>query len=136
MKIQRFLIALTVLNFALMVFLLAQVKRVNADSVPAVLRARQIEMVDEQGRVRASIKLHPADKTGKATGGKPYPETVMLRLVDAEGRPFVKLGGSEQSSGLGLLGETDTTHALLQAQGSETSLKLTNKDGRHQLIKP
>ena len=136
MKIQRVLIALTVVNFGITVFLLSQVKRVNADSVPAVLRARQIEMVDDQGRVRASIRLHPADKTGKATGGKPYPETVMFRLIDAEGRPFVKLGGSEQSSGLGLLGETDTTHALLQAEGPQTSLKLTNKDGRHQLIKP
>jgi hypothetical protein len=66
----------------------------------------------------------------------PTPESVMLRLIDAEGRPFVKLGGSEQGAGLGLVGETDTTHALLKAEGAETLLKLTNKDGRQQLIKP
>ena len=136
MKIQRFLIALSVLNVGLLVFLLSQIQRVNADSVAPVLRARQLEMVDDQGRVRASIRLHPADKTGKASNGKPYPETVMFRLIDAEGRPFVKLGGSEQGAGLGLLGDTDTTHALLQAEGPETQLKLTNKDGKQQLIKP
>jgi hypothetical protein len=136
MKVQRFLIALTVLNFGLLLFLLAQVKRVDADSVPAVLRARQLEILDDQGRIRASIRLHPADKTGKGSNGKPYPESVMLRLIDAEGRPFVKLGGSEQGAGLGLVGETDTTHALLKAEGAETLLKLTNKDGRQQLIKP
>jgi len=37
---------------------------------------------------------------------------------------------------VGLIGDTDTTHVLLQAEGAESSLKLTNKDGKQQLIKP
>ena len=142
MKTQRLCTALTVINLCLMIFLLSRASRVEADRVGAdnvapVLRGRSLEIVDDQGRVRASIKLHPADPSYKWPSGKVgIPETVMLRLVDAKGRPEVKLGASEQGGGLGLVGEYDTAHAIVQADGAESSLKLTNKDGRQQLIKP
>jgi hypothetical protein len=137
MKIQRLFIALTVLNIGLTFFLLAQSKRAEADSIVPVLRGRQLEIVDEQGRVRASIKLHAADPTAKMPDGKiGYPETVMFRLIDAKGRPEVKLGASEQGGGLGLIGETDATHLLLKAEGPEALVKLTNKAGKQQIIKP
>jgi hypothetical protein len=147
MKIQRLLIGLTVVNLGLTLFLLSQIHRVDAgsvdapvmgaDSVAPVLRGRQLEIVDEQGRVRASIKIHPADPNFKMPDGKTgYPETVMFRLIDPNGRPEVKLGASVQGGGLGLIGETDTTHALLEAEGPDCSLKLTNKAGKQQLIKP
>lgn len=146
MKIQRILIALTVINLGLAMFLLAQIRRVDAGSeargveaastVP-VLRGSALEIVDDQGRVRASIKLHPADPKFKWPDGKTgYPETVMFRLIDPNGRPEVKLGASVEGGGLGLIGETDTTHVLLQAEGADARLKLTNKDGKQQLIKP
>lgn len=145
MKIQRFLIALTVVNLGLAVFLLTQIRRVDAgsveargaDSVAPVLRGRQLEIVDDQGRVRASIKIHPGDPNFKMPNGKTgYPETVMFRLIDPNGRPEVKLGASVQGGGLGIVGETDTTHALLEAEGPDCSLKLTNKAGKQQFIKP
>jgi hypothetical protein len=142
MKIQRLLIAVTVINLGLTMFLLAQIRRVDAGGVvpssPApVLRGSALEIVDDQGRVRASIKIHPADANFKMPDGKTgYPETVMFRLIDPNGRPEVKLGASVQGAGLGLIGETDTTHALLQAEGADTLLKLTNKTGKQQLIKP
>ena len=147
MKLQRILIALTVINLGLTMFLLAQIRRVDAGSVetrgveaasPApVLRGSALEIVDEQGRVRASIKIHPADPNFKMPDGKTgYPETVMFRLIDPNGRPEVKLGASVQGGGLGLIGETDTTHALLEAEGSDALLKLTNKAGKQQLVKP
>jgi hypothetical protein len=146
MKIQRILIALTVLNLGLMVFLLTQIRRVEAVSPAngeasasgaAVLRGSALEIVDDQGRVRASIKIHAGDPNFKMPDGKiGYPETVMLRLIDPKGRPEVKLGASVEGGGLGLIGETDTTHVLLEAEGANSSLKLTNKDGRQQLIKP
>ncbi|MFY9610458.1 MAG: hypothetical protein WAU45_17830 [Blastocatellia bacterium] len=142
MKIERLLIAVTVINLGLSMFLLAQIRRVDAGSVepasPApVLRGSSLEIVDDQGRVRASIKIHPADPNFKMPDGKTgYPETVMFRLIDPNGRPEVKLGASVQGAGLGLIGETDTTHALLQADGPDTLLKLTNKAGKQQLIKP
>ena len=147
MKTQRILIALTVINLGLAMFLLAQIRRVDARSVEArgvagdnvlpVLRGRELEIVDDQGRVRASIKIHAGDPKFKMPDGKiGYPETVMFRLIDPKGRPEVKLGASVEGAGLGLAGETDTTYITLKAEGADSSLKMTNKDGRQQLIKP
>lgn len=147
MKIQRILIGVTVINLGLTMFLLAQIRRVDAGSVDArgveaastlpVLRGSSLEIVDDQGRVRASIKIHPGDPKFKMPDGKiGYPETVMFRLIDPNGRPEVKLGASVEGGGLGLIGETDTTHALLEAQGPDALLKLTNKAAKQQLIKP
>jgi hypothetical protein len=137
MKLQRVLIAATVLNVGLTVFLLVQMRRVEADNVAPVLRGRELQIVDDQGRIRASIKLHAADPKYKWPDGKTgYPETVMLRLVDQNGRPEVKLGASIQGAGLGLVGETDSTQVILKAEGAESSLKLANKDGKQQMIKP
>jgi hypothetical protein len=137
MKTQRLLIALTIVNFVMLMLTLASSRPVTAEEVAPVLRGRALEIVDAQGRVRASIKLHPADPTVKLPNGKTgSPETVMFRLIDANGRPEVKLGASEQGGGLGLIGESDATHVLLQAEGGEGWLKLTNKDGRQQVIKP
>ncbi|HWO02205.1 MAG TPA: hypothetical protein VNS63_23365, partial [Blastocatellia bacterium] len=59
-----------------------------------------------------------------------------FRLIDPKGRPEVKLGASVEGGGLGIVGETDTTHALLEAQGPDARVKLTNKDGKQQMIKP
>ena len=137
MKTQRFMIALTVINLMILMFNLAPSRPAAADGVVPVLRGRSLEIVDDQGKVRASIKLHPADPAYKWPSGKVgIPETVMFRLIDAKGRPEVKLGASEQGGGLGLIGETDSTQVLLQADGGDTSLKLLNKDGKQQLVKP
>jgi hypothetical protein len=137
MKMQRLFIALSIVNLGLLIFLLAQIRRVEADNVAPVLRGRQLEIVDEQGRVRASIKLHPADRTYKMPDGKTgYPETVMFRLIDSKGRPEVKLGATEEGGALRLVGGFDSTQVLLQAEGTDSSLKLANKDGRQQVIKP
>ena len=137
MKTQRLAIALTVINLVILMITLAHSRPATADAVAPVLRGRMLEIVDDQGKVRASIKLHPADKTFKMPDGKiGYPETVMFRLIDPNGRPEVKIGASEQGGGIGLIGASDTTHVLLQAEGADSSLKLTNKDGRQQLIKP
>ena len=134
MKIQKFLVALTAVNFALLLFQMAQtIWPAGAEVAGPVLRGRALEIVDDRGRVRASIVVQAA---GTTPNGERYPETVMLRLIDSNGRPSVKIGGSTQGGGIGLVGETDTTHVLLQAQGVESSLKLTNKDGRQHLLKP
>ena len=136
MKAQRFFIALSLINLALFIFLLTQLRRVEAENVPPVLRGRALEIVDDQGRVRASIKVQAADPQAKLPNGKPYPENVILRLVDPNGRPEVKLGASEQGSGLALIGETDSTYIVLKAEGPNSSLKMITQDGRQHLIKP
>jgi hypothetical protein len=135
MNAPRWLIALTIVNLALLALQFGRIRAAEAapeggqrGRVAPVLRGSALEIVDEQGRVRASIKVQPAEPS--------HPETVMLRLIDANGRPEVKLGASEQGGGLGLIGAADATHVVLQAHGAESSLKLTTADGRHQLIKP
>src|SRR5215831_6511980 len=61
MKSTRFLLALTAANFFLAIALLAQSFGVaRAESEASVLRARGLQIVDEQGRVRASISVLPA----------------------------------------------------------------------------
>ena len=61
MTTQKLLVGLTLANLGLLLFLLAHAgKSAAADVAPAVLRGRALEIVDDQGRVRASIKLHPA----------------------------------------------------------------------------
>lgn len=144
MKIHRILVGLTIVNLAILVYLVAQLSlnstaasSTQTGGATTVLRGSALEIVDDQGRVRASIKIQQADPTFKMPDGKTgYPETVMFRLIDPNGRPEVKLGASVKGAGLGLIGETDSTHVLLRAEGADTSLKMTNKDGRLQLLKP
>jgi len=135
MKIQRLLIALTLLNMALLIFTLAQMRPAVAEGVPPVLRGRALEIVDEQGRVRASLNVLPA-KT--RPNGERYAETVLLRLITERGRPSVKIGASEQAAGMSLAGPSNTkdTYLILEAKGTASSLRLRNEDGREQVIKP
>ncbi|HVQ61875.1 MAG TPA: hypothetical protein VMS53_07320 [Burkholderiales bacterium] len=130
MKIQRLLIALTLVNLTLLAFLLAQARTAAADTAP-VLRGSGLEIIDDQGRVRASIKLHPAS----AAGGKTYSESVVLRLIDPDGRPAVKLAASAEEAGIALVGKGQGTYAQLGAD-TESSLRLTNKDGRRRVMTP
>jgi hypothetical protein len=68
--------------------------------------------------------------------GKTYPETVLFRLIRPDGRPSVKIATSEEGSELTLGGGIDPTYIVLNSDGGDPSLSLTNKDGRQQLIKP
>src|SRR5215467_3808550 len=115
MRIQRLLIALGVFNLGLMVFLLAQIevrflgfrflpRSVEVNSVGSVLRGRSLEITDDEGRVRASIKMYPASIL---PDGTTYPETVLLRLINSQGAPNIKLAATEDGSGLVLGGESN-----------------------------
>jgi len=137
MKLQRFLIAFTVVNTLALIYTLARPRPAEAQGVAPVLRGRALEIVDEHGKVRASITIFPADPKVKMPDGTTgYPETVLLRLINSKGRPTVKIQASEDGSGLGLGGNTDPTYVTIGARGTTTSLKLTNQDGKEQIIKP
>lgn len=137
MKAQRLLVAITVLNLLLLVFSLGQTRGVLAEGAAPVLRGRALEIVDDKGRVRASITVLPADPTVKMPDGTTgYPETVLLRLITSQGRPNVKLAATERGAGQLLGGESDPTYVQILAEGPSTSMKMINKDGRVQLIKP
>lgn len=137
MKIQRLLVALTVGNAALLMFLLTQPHRVAAHDVAAVLRGHALEIVEKQGRVRAAIRVLLADAAVRMPDGTTgYPETVLLRLISSKGGPNVKIAATEDRSALVLGGESNPTFVQILARGTDTSLKMNNKDGKQQLIKP
>ena len=71
MKGQRLLIAVTVVNLGLLMFALARMPLAVAQDIAPVMRDRALEIVDGQGRVRASITVHPADPTFTLPDGRP-----------------------------------------------------------------
>lgn len=131
MRTQRWLLVLTAINLVLLVFLLSETRisigagglRVWTNLQGAVLRGRSLEIVDDEGRVRASIMVHPADATAAPAGS-----TAIIRLVDEDGRPSVKLATSQQGGGLALVAEQGT-YVQLSGHG----LAVT-KDGQRQEI--
>jgi hypothetical protein len=135
MKTQRLLTVLTLVNFVLLIFALTETRPAAAEANLGVLRGRGLEIVDERGRIRASITILPA-KT--QPNGDSYQETVLLRLITERGRPSVKLGASEQSSGMSLAGSSGTkdTYVIVKSEGGVSSLRLRNEDGREQLVQP
>jgi hypothetical protein len=135
MKTQQLSFVLTVVNLVLLVYLLSVYRKSHVvDGVAPMLRGRGLEIVDDQGRSRAQISVLPPT-TFKPTG-KEYPETVIFRLIDANGRPEVKIGASEEGGGLGFVGRGDETQAKLEAEGAECSLVLVNKEGKRQEVRP
>jgi len=142
MKDQRIMMSLTLANLCIMIFVLFHQGGTVAASSPAtVLRARGLEIVDDRGKVRASIQILPEGPARAADGrvakdGHVYPETVILRLIRPDGRPSVKIATSEEGSGVSLGGGVDPAYVVLGSQGGDSTLALTDKDGRRQLIKP
>ena len=137
MKTQRFVIGLTVLNLLVLMSNLFRANSATSPEIAPVLRGRALEIVDDQGRVRAMIKIFPPDPKVKMPDGTTgYPETVLLRLIDSKGAPNVKISATEDGSGVSLGGESNPTHIQLLARGTNTSVKLVNKDNRQKLIKP
>src|SRR5271155_4587822 len=143
MKNTHALTALTLVSLGMLIFLLAhQAAPVQASDSEQVVRARALEIVDAQGKLRASLSVIPEGPSRRADGtlidpnGKVYPEAVVFRLIRPDGRPSVKIATTEQGSGIDLSGGIDPAYLVLTAEEGDSSLTLTNKDGRRQLIKP
>ena len=130
------LFVLTALNLAVLVLGIGQrLHPAFAQSDPPVLRGRGLEIVDDQGRVRASISVLPPSRSAS---GEQQSETVLLRLITERGRPTVKIGSSEPTSGLSFAGPTGTkdSYLILQTKGTTSSLKLRNEDGHERIVAP
>jgi hypothetical protein len=134
MKLLWSALALTVVNAAMLAFSLAGRRPVAADDA-GVLRGRGLQIVDDQGRVRASITVLPA---GTSAAGDRYAETVLFRLITERGRPSAKIGVSEEEAGMSLTGPTGTkdTYVIVSAKGTASSIKIRDESGREQVLKP
>ena len=132
MKTQRLAIGLTLINFLLLVFLLAQIHRADAQGVAPVLRGRALQIVDTQGRIRAEILVHGPETVNSKT----YPESVLFRMADPRSGPVVKLTASEKGSALGLSDDTNGRVELHANRDKGNFLKVVSREGREQMIKP
>ena len=137
MKSRFGLYALTILNLAAVaVGLVLNLRPAIAQREEGnILRGRGLEIVDAQGRVRASITVLPPSKSDTA---EDQAETVLLRLITERGRPTVKIGAAEPISGLSFTGPTGTKDAyvILQTKRYNSSLRLRNENGREQVVTP
>lgn len=123
MSTQRFALALTVANLALLLFVLAQGRLTAAESAVPVLRAQALELVDDRGQIRARLNVEP---DGAA----------VFRLLDENGTIRVKLGADEDGSGLLLPNDATEPGVHVLATRAGSSLKLVDKKGRQTLITP
>jgi hypothetical protein len=137
MKTQRVAVTLTAINLMLLAVILIRLRPAVADQgIAPVLRGRSLEIIDDHGRVRSQIIV-----TAPVTmpDGKCYPEGALFRLIDPNGRPAVKIGGSADGSGISLAGDSERREwsgIQILSEGASCSMKLTNKDGRQEVITP
>ena len=134
-RIHRFTLGLTLLNFVLLALLvLSQTRTALAkQAVPAVLRGRALEIVDNQGRVRANILVHGPETVNGVT----YPENVLFRMIDPSGGPLVKLTVAPNGSALGLSdGLSGNGGVQLYARDTASFVRIVDKSGRTQMLKP
>ncbi len=122
---KRLIIFLVVINITVLLYLVAtsQTKQNNPQSASPIIRARAIELVDDNGQSRALLSV-------EANG-----ETV-FRLRDAKGTIRVKLGASEDGSALLLLNDSTSPGIHALAKNNGTTLTLINKDGRTRVMEP
>jgi len=132
---ERVMVLLTIVNVVVLAFTLAERRPVEAWSDGSVLRGRGLEIVDAQGRVRASIGVLPAEKNGNGEG---IPETVLLRLMTERGRPAIKISTSEEGSGFMAAGPTGTsqTYVTVGSKGNTASMRIRNEDGTELTMAP
>jgi hypothetical protein len=130
MRGQRVAMVFTVINLALLAFVVGQGVNAEAQGTPAVLRAQKIELVDAKGQVRGSLEVAGDSEA-------------VLRLRDSSGAIRVKIGGSTEGSGLILY--DDSTEPGVQvvarrrttaAKPTGTSVKLIGGNGRERVITP
>jgi hypothetical protein len=130
---QRLAIGITIVNLFIFCFLLTQIHRTRAEEIAPVLRGRALQIVDDRGNVRAEILAHGPE----TVNGKQYPETVLFRMADQNKRPVVKFTASADGAALGMSDDSSVGRVHLNAKRDTGNfVRVTNKEGREQIIKP
>ena len=132
----RLALALTIAN-ALMLGLIAigVLTRPIVSGEARVVRTNALEIVDSQGRVRASLGVMPEDPN-VTFEGRVYPETVLLRLMDPAAGPDVKLAVNRDGGGLLVGGGSAPSYVQIGADARSGWVKLVTNDLREQTIRP
>jgi hypothetical protein len=122
MKLQRALIVLTVVNLALLVFQLAQIRPVGAQEIAPVLRTQRLEIVDGQGTLRARLMVGDTEET-------------ILSMADKHGQVRVKLGAKSEGSGFTLFNNAQAPGIQMQATGTGSVIAWEDNTGRSHAVK-
>jgi hypothetical protein len=136
-RAQRFTISLTLLNVGLFIATIATHASPafgRQPSVPDVIRAHSLEIVDAQGRVRAQILTHGPETVNGIT----YPEAVLFRMADPVGGPVVKMTAARNGAALGLSDGVNGGNGGVQLYARDTAsfVRIVDKSGRTQVVKP
>jgi hypothetical protein len=130
MRIQRLALVFLAINMVLLALAFTAGRSSAAQGTAPVLRARTLELVDAQGRVRSRLNV-------ESDGA------VVFRLLDQTGTIRVKLGADVHGSGLMLADETTepgvhilARRAPISGRPKTTSITLTGAEGRQQVITP
>lgn len=112
-----------ILIFGLLAIILLLSQSKSADqTVATVLKAERIELVDGNGKVRASLRVEDGTET-------------VFRLMDESGAIRVKLAASRDGSGLVLLNDSTNVGIHALAKKDNTFLKV-EADGKEKKIAP
>ena len=135
-RIHRFTLGLTLLNLVLLAALVSSnaAKAFGSPQELPVLRGRALEIVDSQGRIRASILVHGPETVGDVR----YPETVLFRLADPNGGPLVKLTVAANGSALRLSDGINGGNGGVEIYARDTSsfVRVVSKSDRVQMLRP
>lgn len=122
MKIQGIQLTLLLINLGMLTYLILTSLKPEQSSLP-VIKGKSLELVDEKGTKRASIKVEPSGET-------------VLRLHNAKGEVRVKMGASEDGSGLVLLNDSTNPGIQALAKHSGGTLTLFDENGNKHAVKP
>jgi len=129
---RRFLLVLTWVNLVMLAgILLERTQPAFAKGGSPVLRGSALEIVDDQGRVRAQIGVH-----GPSTvDGKRFPATVLFRLIDPTSGPVVKIGAAINGGAIGLTDGADRGVQIF-AHDTGSLVRIVDRSGREKVMRP
>jgi hypothetical protein len=135
MKANRVSIILIIVNLVLLGLQFARGSPDRPDPVAPIVRAHEIQLVDEQGRERAQLKVWPAQPNVKMPDGSiGMPEVVELYVMTSKGGRNIKFGASEDGAGL-ILGGDKGWIQLLSRGVEDPFVKIHLNDGREKTFK-
>lgn len=117
MTLPRTAFVLTIVNLALLLFTIFQMRQATAPDAIPLLRGQAIELTDEAGQVRSRLNVEDNAE-------------VVFRLLDQDGTIPVKLGAGRDGSGLVLNNDATEPGVQILAVSAGSSLRLQNKDGK------
>jgi hypothetical protein len=133
LTLQPLLLALSVINLGMFGYVVSQQGASAAPGDDGILRGKGLQIVDDGGKVRASISIFPAEKL---KDGSTYPETVLFRLITPDGRPSVKLSAMPDGSGMALSDGQGLSYVQVLARGDDPQINIIDKTGAKAAVLP